>query len=296
MNQIDVSKLAREAYLNYFHKIAADITPERWELIFTKGWMAALSAIQEAEFSEETIAPSVSDARVLISEAIELCAVGDVDEHCVHEGWAGWVRDSKAWLSRSLGCVQLGLPEEQSPKYTISGSQIVNRMTGNPIPADEPIFILRASDKLACGTIGDYANLCSNEAHAAAVQDVFIQFGEWSDAHPDRMKEPDTAGSIVAEDVLVETTMIGDAARTFMPGFDSIDPTQHVEITEKGAKVYVFRGNTVAHLADRAKAYGDEITAIWKVLGGIGVSAGPGVRLSDVLEDILTRKGTAPGG
>ncbi len=31
-----------------------------------------------------------------------------------------------------------GLPIEQEPKYTVSGSHIVNRSSGEPVPRDEP--------------------------------------------------------------------------------------------------------------------------------------------------------------
>lgn len=69
----------------------------------------------------------------------------------------------------------------------------MNRASGEEIPADEPVFIFRARDKFACSVLGDYAEMCSDPAHAAAVVARFIQFGEWADAHPERMKEPDTA-------------------------------------------------------------------------------------------------------
>jgi hypothetical protein len=88
-----------------------------------------------------------------------------------------------------------GLSITQESKYTISGNAIVNRASGEAIPSDEPIFIFRARDRQACSILGEYAQLCENAAHREAVNERFIQFGEWADAHPERMKEPDTAVS-----------------------------------------------------------------------------------------------------
>lgn len=90
----------------------------------------------------------------------------------------------------------LGLTVSQEPKYTVNGSAIINRASGEPIPADEPVFIFRARDKHACSMIGEYMQFCDDPAHIEAVQERFIQFGEWADTHPERMKEPDTAAML----------------------------------------------------------------------------------------------------
>jgi hypothetical protein len=104
--------------------------------------------------------------------------------------WSQLKTDAEAFLLE----VEDGLPVEQEPKYTVKGGRIVNRASGETIPDDEPVFIFRARDKLAAGVLGDYANMCTNEEHAKAVTDRFIQFGDWSESHKDRMKEPDTEG------------------------------------------------------------------------------------------------------
>jgi hypothetical protein len=77
----------------------------------------------------------------------------------------------------------------------VNGHAIVNRASGEEIPADEPVFIFRARDKWAAGVLGDYATFVEDPAHKAAVEERFIQFGEWAEAHPERMKEPDTQPS-----------------------------------------------------------------------------------------------------
>jgi hypothetical protein len=100
---------------------------------------------------------------------------------------------------------QAGLSLTQEPKYTVNGSAIVNRASGEAIPADEPVFIFRARDKYAADVIGDYAaQFCTDPAHAAAVEARFIQFSEWAEAHPERMKEPDTAPQPASSPVAAE--------------------------------------------------------------------------------------------
>ena len=105
----------------------------------------------------------------------------------------------KRWLDAYFVLIQqrmapaAGLSLTQEPKYTVNGHAIVNRASGAEIPADEPVFILRASDKRAASIIGEYAEMCNDPVHAQIVSDRFCEFGDWADAHPERMKEPDTA-------------------------------------------------------------------------------------------------------
>lgn len=61
------------------------------------------------------------------------------------------------------------------------------------IPADEPVFILRAQDKLAFPIISRYANMadiagCKPE-FISAVRQVTIEFGEWAETN--KTKKPD---------------------------------------------------------------------------------------------------------
>jgi hypothetical protein len=90
--------------------------------------------------------------------------------------------------------VNFGLSVVQEPKYTVSGrGRLVNRSSGVEIPDDEPVFILRASDRKAASRLTSYQFECSNEAHRKAVSarvDAFLMFAI---QHPKRMKEPDTA-------------------------------------------------------------------------------------------------------
>lgn len=86
-----------------------------------------------------------------------------------------------------------GLSLEQEPKYTVNGHAIVNRASGECIPADEPVFIFRARDVHAREALGSYASVLTPSAHRDAVVQRVADFSSFAHAHPERMKEPDTA-------------------------------------------------------------------------------------------------------
>lgn len=90
-----------------------------------------------------------------------------------------------------------GLPATQEPKYTVDGMSVVNRASGQPIPADEPVFILRARDTFAAGAIYNYALDCPPGAHRAAVLRRFDDFASFAKQHSARMRAPDTEAEAV---------------------------------------------------------------------------------------------------
>jgi len=90
---------------------------------------------------------------------------------------------------------EAGLSIAQEPKYTVNGSAIVNRASGEEIPADEPVFIFRARDVHASWVLKEYAVQCGETAHTLAVIDRIADFDRFAIAHPERMKQPDTAAS-----------------------------------------------------------------------------------------------------
>jgi hypothetical protein len=66
------------------------------------------------------------------------------------------------------------------------------------IPEDEPIFILRAKDKLALSTVVYYSNEArvrvgseTTPEFVKGVEDCVIAFDEWETNNPDKMKMPD---------------------------------------------------------------------------------------------------------
>jgi hypothetical protein len=64
------------------------------------------------------------------------------------------------------------------------------------IPADEPVIVIRAKDKLAAIVIGMYADLCMvaglSDEHQGAVAATTRRFLDWQEAHPGQVKLPDT--------------------------------------------------------------------------------------------------------
>ena len=81
---------------------------------------------------------------------------------------------------------------EQESKYTCVSGKLRNRVTGEEIPADEPVFILRAKDKHAVEALRAYADLCTDEKHRKTVLNRCRDFDTFASNNPDRMKEPDS--------------------------------------------------------------------------------------------------------
>jgi hypothetical protein len=80
---------------------------------------------------------------------------------------------------------------EQEPKYDVRDDRIVNRVTGEPIPDDEPV-IFRAKDRYAAHVLRLYVGECLNAEHRQAILHRAYDFERFAHAHPERMKEPDT--------------------------------------------------------------------------------------------------------
>jgi hypothetical protein len=78
-----------------------------------------------------------------------------------------------------------------SGKYKIENNQIINIATGVAIPADEPVFILRARDCIAQLAIDEYRSLCENKEHDHSVGESQREFDQWQEANIDKVKEPD---------------------------------------------------------------------------------------------------------
>jgi hypothetical protein len=80
----------------------------------------------------------------------------------------------------------------QEPKYEIKDGKLVNRQSGEAIPDDEPVFILRARDVHAVSLLQRYCGLVKDETQKEAAHRRCSQFSNWAALHRDRMKEPDT--------------------------------------------------------------------------------------------------------
>lgn len=81
--------------------------------------------------------------------------------------------------------------QNQEPKYVARNGHIVNRKTGEVIPDDEPLFILRGKDIRALDTLRSYLSMIENPAHRTVVEGRMVDFDAFARAHPERMKEPD---------------------------------------------------------------------------------------------------------
>lgn len=92
----------------------------------------------------------------------------------------------------------------QDPKYAIEilhignkdgtghvpTARIVNFETKEPIPDDEPVFLLRAKDKRALGALFTYQERVPLETQKRSVDDRILAFQHFAGEHPERMREP----------------------------------------------------------------------------------------------------------
>lgn len=78
-------------------------------------------------------------------------------------------------------------------KYGIRHNELVNKVTGNAIPINEPLFIFRAQDKRAVHALEAYWDVCTDENHKEAVAERTADFVCWADENQDQMVEPTSA-------------------------------------------------------------------------------------------------------
>jgi hypothetical protein len=78
-------------------------------------------------------------------------------------------------------------------KFSTDGIAIFNTVSGEKIPEDEPLFLLRARDGFALSAINAYQAACEdacNDLHLAGIQQVREKFCRFEAEHPERMKQP----------------------------------------------------------------------------------------------------------
>jgi hypothetical protein len=68
--------------------------------------------------------------------------------------------------------------------------RVVSRSSGEHIPDDEPIFVLRAKDRLAVRTLTTYFSAIEDPEHDRAVAARLEDFKRFAREHPERMKDP----------------------------------------------------------------------------------------------------------
>ncbi len=79
-------------------------------------------------------------------------------------------------------------------KFHVEGSQIVKTSNGEVVPEDEPLFILRARDRLALPILKIYEQLSivdgCNDYHFRALDESVKLFEQFRILNPERMKQP----------------------------------------------------------------------------------------------------------
>lgn len=95
------------------------------------------------------------------------------------------------------GCTRItdyGLPEAQEPKYQVGPrGRLYNRVSQQPIPDQEPVFVLRAQDKLALQTLQAYRSMSESAGvDCTSIDERIAAFKAFAAEHGERMKYPDT--------------------------------------------------------------------------------------------------------
>lgn len=80
-------------------------------------------------------------------------------------------------------------------KYAVNEKgQVYNRVSGEVVPQEEPLFMLRARDILALGTLSDYAVRAVNDnctdIHLEGIDATIRQFEKFRRQFSERMKQP----------------------------------------------------------------------------------------------------------
>ena len=79
-------------------------------------------------------------------------------------------------------------------KFHIEDGEIIKTSNGQPIPRDEPLFLLRARDYLALPLLLHFRELSLADSctdyHVTGLTDVIAKFQAFAREHPERMKQP----------------------------------------------------------------------------------------------------------
>jgi len=107
----------------------------------------------------------------------------------------------------------------QDRKFAFRDGQYVNRVSGEPIPHDEPIIIFRARDHHSIHVLREYLTMVTDEHHRQAIRDRMAEFSAYAAAHPERMKEPGITHDIRHNDPAPGATA-QDGDRKWFPHLD----------------------------------------------------------------------------
>jgi hypothetical protein len=79
-------------------------------------------------------------------------------------------------------------------KHHIESDQIIKSSNGQAVPEDEPLFLFRGRDHLACSALQHYRDLCvsdgCNDYQLEIVDSEIRRFTTFAAQYPGRMKQP----------------------------------------------------------------------------------------------------------
>lgn len=76
-------------------------------------------------------------------------------------------------------------------KYAFLNNRIISLASLKPIPADEPVFILRAQDVSAQRTLQTYRAFCETDAQRASIDELMLRMRDWQLANHEVVKSAD---------------------------------------------------------------------------------------------------------
>ena len=83
--------------------------------------------------------------------------------------------------------------------------QLINLVSGEAIPDDEPLFLLRGRDVLALPLLKHYAQLSGtigcNSLHMEGLRLLINTFNAFRNQHPERMKQPTSSKHLKLENI-----------------------------------------------------------------------------------------------
>lgn len=96
------------------------------------------------------------------------------------------------------------LSRNQEPKYRFSGGRIINRATGEMIPLNEPVFLLRARDTYEALALKGYAAALSlapgvPKEYLVAVENRIADFMVFRTAMPEKLRTPGASAAHAAQ-------------------------------------------------------------------------------------------------
>lgn len=105
----------------------------------------------------------------------------------------------QAVMRLEIKAFRLGLEADKTPTtinemYHFAGRRLVKTSNCQPVPLDEPVFILRARDGVAAPVIALYRDVCREggtpQDRLSALAEVIKRFDEYRKEHPEKIKIP----------------------------------------------------------------------------------------------------------